>query len=55
MPSLDEASSEATSKVPDEARGSQQKDHLQADAKVKSGEYSHCEHVSSPYGQILQP
>ncbi len=54
-PGLDEASSEAPSKVPGEARGSQQQDHLQADGKVKSGDDAHCEHVFLPDSQIQQP
>ena len=53
-PGLDEASSEARSKVPDEARGSKQHNHLQADGKVENGDDSIFEHVSSPYGQVLQ-
>ncbi len=49
-PGLDEASSEAPSKVPGEARGSQQKDHLQAHGQVKNGDVSVREHACSPYG-----
>ena len=54
-PGLDEARSEAPSKVPDQARGSQQQDNLQADGKVKSGDDAHCEHVFPPDNQIQQP
>ncbi len=48
MPGLGKASSQATSKAPGEASVSQQKDHLQADGKVKYGDYSVREHVSPP-------
>ena len=48
MPGLGKASSQATSKAPGEASASQQKDHLQADGKVKYGDYSRREHVSPP-------
>ena len=54
-PGLGEASSEATSRVPGEARGSQHKDHLQVHGKVKSGDESFCGHVSFAYGQVLLP
>jgi len=40
-PGLDEASSDARSKVPGEARGSQQQDHLQAHGNVR-----HCDALS---------